>query len=70
MTDLELAMRTYRINFGARKIGAIGCGERVTEERVAASDREAITALYDKWEHINTPLEIMPDGTRRRMSFD
>src|SRR5262245_58430275 len=41
------AMRTYKINFGGRKIGAIGHSYRIDAERQASSDKEALAALYN-----------------------
>lgn len=66
MTDA----RTYKIRFGGRTRGAIGAFYPITATRVATCDKDAISALYNEYEHIKAPHEILPDGTARRMSFE
>lgn len=46
-------MRTYRIKFKGRRIGAIGITEKFEETVQAENEEKAILKLYDKYEHIS-----------------
>lgn len=45
-------MKTYTITFSGRLAGALGVTYRITAERLASNQEDAILALYDEYEHI------------------
>lgn len=49
-------MNEYRISFYGRLKGAIGISYHIIENVEADSEQNAILALYDKYENVNTPV--------------
>lgn len=49
-------MPTWEITFTGRKVGAIGIFYQITACRQAETEREALLALYDEFEHIHNPV--------------
>jgi len=48
-------MNKYKITFTGRLIGAIGIFYKITDTVQAANEKDAILALYNKYEHIHQP---------------
>jgi hypothetical protein len=51
-------MKTYRIYFYGRKLGAIGIFYNIIEHVTAESEDEAIKKLYEKYDLYMSPLSI------------
>ena len=51
----------YTINFKGRKNGAIGVCYVITDSRVANTPKEAVSALYNEYEHISQAV-VMADN--------
>lgn len=49
-------MKTYKIRFLGREIGAIGIISHYTETVEAKNKELAILELYKKYEHVNEPV--------------
>jgi hypothetical protein len=47
-------MKTYIITFTGRKLGAIGLSERFSITLKADNEQDAITKLYEEYEHITS----------------
>lgn len=62
-------LRTMRLKFFGRSVGALGGGQYYTREIIATDDRAAILAIYETHEHLVSVCEIMPDGTERKMEI-
>ena len=59
--------REYKLSFVGRETGALGITYSITATVTAHDDKSARLALYDRYEHIGTVNEIMPDGSTRRL---
>lgn len=52
----------YIMRFNGRESGAIGITYRITAEREASTEQEAIDALYNEFEHISDVTVSVCDG--------
>lgn len=57
-------MKTYTIYFYGREIGAIGIQQEFTLTLNAENDNDAITRLYERYEHI-TSIRITRTSTTK-----
>lgn len=59
-------MKTYAISFYGREIGAIGAAQAFDITLKAESDNDAITRLYERYEHI-TSIRVTQTSTQEEL---
>jgi len=55
-------MKTYRVTFKGREVGAIGIFYQITAIVQGNDEKEALLNLYEKYDHISFPVftEVTP----------
>ena len=64
-------MKTYKISFNGRQVGAIGKTYRISQVITAENEEKANLKLYDKFEHIEIlNIKEIPNATKLDQNND